>query len=441
MVKKILLIGNGAREHVIAETLKRSAHKIELFAMGKALNPGIARLAEDYKVADYMNHDEVVDYALHINPDFVFIGPDDPIGSGLADSLLKEGYKSVAPLRTVARLESSKSFTRDLLQKYGIRGNPSFKIFKSTEGIREFMGELGGGFVVKSDGLKGGKGVKVSGDHLEGIEEGFLYAVECLEESDHVVVEEKLIGQEFSLISFADGKTLAHMPTVQDHKRAYNGDTGPNTGGMGTYSDANHSLPFLQTTDIQEAHIMNEAVLHALHKETGTEFKGIMYGGFIATKNGTKLIEYNARFGDPEAMNLLPILTTDFVDVCEAIIEGKLFELDVKFSHKATVCKYIVPEGYPDNPKKGGEIKIGKVPKGVKMYFGSVNETKDGIFLTGSRAIAFVGIADTIFEAERLAASALLTVDGPVFYRDDIGTQEVIDRKIKLMQALRKNSI
>lgn len=451
MIKKILLIGNGAREHVIAETFKRSAHDVELYAMGKALNPGIAELAENYKVADYMDHDEVIDYALHVNPDFVFIGPDDPIGSGLADSLLEEGFQSVAPLKIVAQLESSKSFTRDLLHKHNIPGNPLFKVFTSTDGIREFMQKLDGNFVVKYDGLKGGKGVKVSGDHLEGIEEGFLYAMECLNESMDgsasssrkasdapcVVIEEKLIGQEFSLISFADGMTLAHMPAVQDHKRAYDGDLGPNTGGMGTYSDANHKLPFLKDSDIEEAHTMSEAVLDALRDETGTEFKGIMYGGFIATKNGVRLIEYNARFGDPEAMNLLPILKTDFIDICEAIIEGNLDDIKVEFEKKATVCKYVVPEGYPDSPKKGEKIEVGEIPNDVKMYFGSIDKKSDGLYLSGSRAIAFVGIADTIGEAEKLAASALSTVKGPVFYRDDIGTNAVIEKKIEFMRNLR----
>jgi len=437
MSKKILLIGNGAREHVIAETLKRSAHEVELYAMGKALNPGIAELATDYLVGNYMDHDEVINYALHIDPDFVFIGPDDPIGSGLADSLLERGYHSVAPLKVVAQLEASKSFTRDLVDKYDIPGNPQFKIFTSPEEIKEFMEELGGNFVVKYDGLKGGKGVKVSGEHLEGIEEGFLYAVECLQDSDHVVVEEKFVGQEFSLISFADGMSLAHMPAVQDHKRAYDGDLGPNTGGMGTYSDANHSLPFLEESDIQAAHEISEAVLDALKEETGTEFKGIMYGGFIATKDGVKLIEYNARFGDPEAMNLLTTLKTDFVDICEAIIDGRLSEMKVEFEPLATVCKYVVPEGYPGNPKKGEKIELGDIPEGVKMYFGSVNKTEEGLFLSGSRAIAFVGIAPTLNEAEQLAASALKSVSGPVFYRDDIGTAPVIEKKIACMQELR----
>lgn len=410
---------------------------MELFTIGKALNPGIAALSEDYMVADYMDHDEVVNYAFHVNPDFVFIGPDDPIGSGLADSLFECGFRSIAPLKTVARLESSKSFTRDLLNKYSIPGNPRFKIFSSTDGIKEFMTELEGNYVVKYDGLKGGKGVKVSGEHLESIEEGFLYAVECLEDSDHVVIEEKLIGQEFSLLSFADGRTLAHMPAVQDHKRAYDGDTGPNTGGMGTYSDSNHSLPFLRNSDIEAAQKISEAVLEALLNETGTEFKGIMYGGFIATKNGVGVIEYNARFGDPEAMNLLPILKTDFVEVCEAIVDGTLDDLKIEFENKATVCKYAVPEGYPDKPKKGEKISVGAVPDDVKMYFGSINMVDEELFLSGSRAIAFVGIADTITKAENRASEALKTVKGPVFYRHDIGTEPVIMKKISYMKDLR----
>jgi phosphoribosylamine--glycine ligase len=437
MMKKVMLIGNGAREHVIAETLKRSSHEVELYAFGKALNPGIESLSEDYRVGDYMDQDEVLNYALHVDPDFVIIGPEDPIDSGLADKLLEQGYGSVAPLQAVAKLESSKSFTRELLANHDIPGNPQFKVFTSVEGIREFMEELDGQFVVKYDGLKGGKGVKVVGDHLEGIEEGYLYAVECLEGCGQVVIEEKLIGQEFSLISFADGVSLAHMPAVQDHKRAYDGDTGPNTGGMGTYSDSNHMLPFLSEEDIATAHAMNEAVLEALRDETGTEFKGIMYGGFIATKKGVSLIEYNCRFGDPEAMNLLPILKTDFVDVCIAIIKGTLSEMEVEFENSATVCKYVVPDGYPDNPCKGDKIEVGEIPEGVNAYYGSVDKKEDGLYLSGSRAIAFVGIGETLDVAEKLAAGAVNSVQGPVFYRTDIGTSEVIEKKIAYMKELR----
>jgi len=263
------------------------------------------------------------------------------------------------------------------------------------------------------------------------------YARECLKAAGCVVFEEKFVGQEFSLMSFADGKHTVEMPAVQDHKRAFEGDKGPNTGGMGSYSDSDHSLPFLKPSDIDEARTITHLVLKALAQETGSEFKGIMYGGFMATANGVRLIEYNARFGDPEAMNVLPLLNTNFVEVCEAVINGDLNSLKVEFAKKATVCKYLVPEGYPEKPVKGQKIEIGKIPGDVKMYYSSVDQTDEGLILSSSRAVAFVGIADSIMEAEQLAESACGTVKGPVFYRKDIGTSELIAKRISMMESLR----
>ncbi|MBT3865383.1 phosphoribosylamine--glycine ligase [Candidatus Peregrinibacteria bacterium] len=436
-MKKILLLGNGAREHVVAETLKRSPQETEIYVVGGALNPALRDLATDYLVEDPCDLEVVREYAEKIRPDFAIPGPEAPIAAGVVDMLLEIGVHSCAPLQTVARLESSKSFTRDLLAKYDIPGNPMFKIFYSEDGLEEIFDELGDDFVVKADGLKGGKGVKVSGDHLNGREEGLAYARECLADGDRVVVEEKLVGEEFSLMSFADGSHTVEMPSIQDHKRAYEGDTGPNTGGMGTYSDADHLLPFLVEKDVEDAREITSRVLVALKEETGVEFKGIMYGGFIVTSRGVKLIEYNARFGDPEAMNALPLLTSDFVAICEAQISGKLDEVEVEFEKKATVCKYVVPEGYPDNPCKGDKIEVGEVPEGVKAYYASVDEREDGLYLSGSRAIAFVGIADTLEEAEKLAQSAVGSVSGPVFYREDIGTAELIQKRIDHMKEVR----
>lgn len=438
-MKKVLLVGNGAREHVIAETLKRS--DAQVFCYGKARNPGILELAEDYHTGSLEDFVKIREYAMHVKPDFAFIGPDDPIGSGLADALLEVGIHSVAPLKTVARLESSKGFTRELVRKYGIPGNPQFRVFFDEDGMKEFLEELGEHFVVKADGLMGGKGVKVSGDHLNGHHEALAYARECLQAAGRVVIEEKLVGQEFSLMSFVDGKHSVEMPTVQDHKRAFDGDKGPNTGGMGSYSDANHSLPFLKPSDLDEARTITHRVADALIQETGAQFKGIMYGGFIATSQGVRLIEYNARFGDPESMNVLPLLNTNFVHVCEAIIKGNLNELKVEFAKKATVCKYLVPEGYPDKPVKGMKIEVGKIPAGVKMYYSSVDQTPEGLMLSSSRAVAFVGIADSIMEAEQMAESACGSVKGPVFHRKDIGTAELVATRIAMMDALRKHRI
>jgi phosphoribosylamine--glycine ligase len=290
---------------------------------------------------------------------------------------------------------------------------------------------------VKADGLKGGKGVKVSGEHLSGQAEGIAYAKECLADCGRVVIEEKFVGQEFSLMSFCDGRHIADMPIVQDHKRAYDGDRGPNTGGMGTYSDANHSLPFLKTSDVEEAADITRKVAAALLKDTGCEFKGVMYGGFIAVKNGVRLIEYNARFGDPEAMNVLSILKTNFVDVCEAIIRGELGGMKVEFENKATVCKYLVPNGYPDNAVKGEKIEIGELPAGVRAYYASVDAREDGLYLAGSRAVAMIGMGSSIAEAEKLAEAGAAAVKGPVFYRKDIGTKTLIDQKVEMLARIR----
>lgn len=434
-MSKVLLIGNGAREHVIAETLRR--FDAQVYTYGKANNPGLLELSEGYEVGSLKDFEAMRKFARKVNPDFAIVGPEDPIADGTADMLLELEIHSMAPLQTVARLESSKSFTRDLLEKYGISGNPKFRVFFEMDGMAEFLQELGEHFVVKADGLKGGKGVKVSGDHLANHEEALVFAREALTEAGRVVIEEKFVGQEFSLMSFCDGVTTVEMPAIQDHKRAYEGDKGPNTGGMGSYSDANHLLPFLTQDDIDEAATITRQVAAALFKETGCEFKGIMYGGFIVTADGVRLIEYNARFGDPEALNALPLLNTNFVHVCEAVIHGDLLQLPVEFQKKATVCKYIVPEGYPENPAKGQPIEIGNIPDNVRMYYASVDQTPEGLVLCSSRAIGLVAIADTIENAEKSVRNACDQVHGPVFYRSDIGTTKLIQQRIDMMKQLR----
>lgn len=436
-MKKILLMGNGAREHVIAETLMRSPQGCTLGVFAKAKNPGLVEMAAEYRIGSFSEFEELIAFAKEFQPDFAIIGPDNPIADGAVDALLEIGIKSMAPTMLLAQLESSKSFTRELLHKYDIPGNPLFEVFTEIDGVADFIDKLGGEYVVKADGLMGGKGVKVSGVHLESKGEGISYAQECIDAAGRVVIEEKFVGEEFSLMSFVDGVNVVEMPTIQDHKRAYEGDTGPNTGGMGTYSDADHSLPFLKDSDLEAAHEITVKVAAALLKETGKPFTGIMYGGFIAVKDGVRLIEYNARFGDPEAMNALPLLKTDFIEICEAVIDGTLDQLNVEFENKATVLKYVVPEGYPVNSRKGEKIEIGEVPDGVQMYYGSVDQREDGLYLSSSRAIAFVGIADTLAEAEALAQSALDTVKGPVFYRKDIGTEPLIQKRVQHMHSLR----
>lgn len=430
-------MGNGAREHVIAETLKRSPQGCVLGVFANANNPGLLQMAAEYETGSFQDFGALCEFAKKFAPDFAIIGPDNPIADGAADALLELGIKSVAPTMLLAQLESSKSFTRELLNKYKIPGNPRFQVFTEIDGVADFIDALGGEYVVKADGLMGGKGVKVSGVHLESEAAGLQYAQECIDAAGRVVIEEKFVGEEFSLMSFVDGTHVVDMPAIQDHKRAYEGDQGPNTGGMGTYSDANHSLPFLRESDLKEAHAITQEVANALLKETGKAFTGIMYGGFIAVKDGVRLIEYNARFGDPEAMNVLPLLKTDFIAVCEAILHGTLDQIKIEFENKATVLKYVVPEGYPENPKKGEKIELGVLPKGVRMYYASVDQKDGALVLSSSRAIAFVGVAEDLATAEQLAQSALDSVKGPVYYREDIGTAPLIQKRVDHMSQLR----
>jgi phosphoribosylamine--glycine ligase len=230
------------------------------------------------------------------------------------------------------------------------------------------------------------------------------------------------------------------MVVVQDHKRAYPGDSGPNTGGMGSYSCANHSLPFLQPSHLKAASEINERIASALYEETGHKYKGILYGGFMVTKEGIRLLEYNARFGDPETMNVLSVLKTDFVDICEAIIEGTLHNLPISFERLATVCKYVVPNGYPEHSIRNELIDLSGSSEAsgrLKVFRAAIEERNDGkLYLTGSRAVAFVGIGKDLNEAEAIAEKAACSVIGPVFHRSDIGTEELIRQRIDHVRAL-----
>jgi len=437
----VLLIGNGAREHAIAEAIVQSKHQPRLFSFMKANNPGITSLSEKVFIGSYSDLAAVNAFAKECRVDFAIIGPEDPLNNGVVDSLKEAGIPSVGPTKSLARLETSKSFTRNILSKYNIPGNPKFKIFTSMEGIKDFLDELDG-IVVKPDGLTGGKGVMVQGDHFQSKEEALLYCKQVLTEHPSVIIDERLEGEEFSLQCLSDGKTVVATPPVQDHKRRFVDDKGPNTGGMGSYSCEDHALPFMDQKAVAEGLAITQKVAEAIYKETGEYYKGIMYGGFIITKSGIKLLEYNARFGDPEAMNTLPLLKTDFIDVCGAIIEGTLDRLNIEFEKKASVCKYIVPKGYglpkdhPDAQSTSAKIEMGDVGK-ARLYYASVDKRADGLYMSTSRAIGVVGIADSLGEAEQIAEKAVSAIKGPVDHRPDIGTKPLIEKRIRHMQQIR----
>jgi len=434
---KILLIGNGGREHAIAEALHKSKKCTKLICFASKTNPGIKRLCYKYKIGNLVDFKHIEEFSLLEKPDFAVLGPEDPISLGMADKLAAIGIPSVGPKQMLARLESSKSFTRKLLTEYNLAHTcPQYKTVTNLKDAEEFIKKLNSEFVIKMDSLCGGKGVKVMGDHFLTAAEGLIFAKDCIEGGGKVLIEEKLIGQEFSLMSFVDGKTVIDMPVIQDHKRAFEGDKGPNTGGMGSYSYPNN-LPFLTKKDLDDAHNITVQVMQALEKECGEIYQGIMYGGFIATKQGIKIIEYNARFGDPECLNVFSVLKTDFVDICLAIINQNLDKIKIEFEKKATVCKYVVPEGYPTNPKAGEKIIIGNIPDNVKLFYAAVNSKNNEIYLSSSRAIGLVGVADNIELAEQAVENVISQIKGPVFHRKDIGTKELIQSRIDMMNKIK----
>jgi phosphoribosylamine--glycine ligase len=438
MSETILIVGSGAREHAIAATLARSSSQPKLACFSGARNPGIATLCSEYGIGNIANPAEVAAFAGERHATMAVIGPEAPLAAGVADALWAAKVPVIGPTQSLARIESSKGFARELLAKHKISGNPFFQRFASLDGLDEVFARYPNRHVIKDDGLAGGKGVKVCGDHLLSLEDSLAFCRELVAHGHSFVVEEKVEGEEFSLMSFCDGKTLQHMPAVQDHKRAYEGDKGPNTGGMGTYTASDHKLPFLENADIAAAQQINEQVASALAMECGAPYKGILYGGFMATCDGVKLIEYNARFGDPESLNLLPLLETDFVEICRAIVDTTLADCVVSFSPKASVCKYVVPEGYPDNPRKGDAVLLpAELPQGVTMYLSAV-DVKDGqLIATGSRTLAVVGMAATITDAEALCERVVCQIPGPFFHRADIGTRPSIARRVEHMKAVR----
>jgi phosphoribosylamine---glycine ligase len=435
-VTNILLVGHGAREHVIAETLKKNKD-VKLYSYMKSKNPGVLKLSEDVLIGDYSDLQSIKEFGEKNKVDFAFIGPEDPLNEGVVDKLQEVGIPSIGPTRLLAKLETSKAFTRNLLEKYNINGNPRFKVIThdNVGEINDFLNELDE-VVIKPDGLTGGKGVKVQGDHFNTKDEALKYCMEVLETHPSVVIEEKFDGEEFSLQCLTDGETVVGTPIAQDHKRANENDEGPNTGGMGSYSCENHLLPFIKQEHVDKALEITKQVADAINKETGSYYKGVMYGGFILTKNGIKLLEYNARFGDPETMNVLPLLKTDFASICQSIIVQELDRVKVEFEKKATVCKYIVPEGYPDDPVRDEKVEVSEQDK-AKVYYASVDQKEDGLLMTGSRAIAFLGVGDSLEEAEKIAEEGASSVKGKVFYRKDIGTKKLIEKRIKHVENLK----
>ena len=437
---RVLVVGGGGREHAIVEALRKAGADI-VAAMANQ-NPGIARAAEEVLLGDVTAVDRVVAFAMDQRAELAVVGPEAPLERGIVDALEGRGVATVGPTKAAAQLETNKEFTRDLMKTYGIPGLPSYWAFDSYAPYSEFVLDSNFEFVIKPLGLTGGKGVRVWGDHFSSKEGALAYGREILDKKiggqARFLVEEKLVGEEFSLQALCDGKRLVPCPLVQDHKRAYEGDRGPNTGGMGSYSDADHLLPFVSRLDYEQALDTMRRTVEAMN-ERGTPFKGVLYGGFMATKDGPKLLEYNVRFADPESMNVLPILEDNFVDLCMSVARGGL-PLRAHFARKATVCKYVVPPGYGTKPRAGEQLKVDEESirrTGARLYYAAVDQKDGKILTTTSRSLAVVGIADDLESAEAVSEEALAFIGGSFYARRDIGKPEVLARKVEKMRKIR----
>ena len=437
---KVLAVGGGGREHAAVEALFRSGS--EIYSVMKNANPGIISRSKDHLLCDEKDIDRVCAYAKEKGVELAFIGPEAPLEAGIVDALEAIGIKCAAPTKAAARIETSKTFMRELVQKHGIGGNLGFAHFDNAEDAEAYLKTIDHEIVVKPVGLTGGKGVKVQGEHLHSFEDTMEYIHEIFDNNiggAGVILEEKAVGEEFTQMVFVDGKHIVPLPLVQDHKRAYEGDVGPNTGGMGSYTDADHLLPFIDASERKDAMDILQQIVDAMAEE-GCPYRGTMYGQFMLTVNGPKIIEINARFGDPEAMNVLSVLESSFEDICLKMATGSL-DGNVEFAKKATVCKYVVPRGYGTKSEAGHEISVdedGVRSAGAVVYYANV-DMKDGKLVTGtSRSLGIVGVAGTLEEAEANCEAALKFVKcDAMAVRHDIGTRALVQRRVDHMKELR----
>ena len=437
---KVLAVGGGGREHAAVEALYRSG--AEIYSVMKNANPGIIARSKKYLLCSEKDTERVCAFAKENGVELAYIGPEAPLEVGIVDELERIGVKCAAPTKAAARIETSKSFMRELVAKYRIKGNLGFAHFDNAADAEAYLRTIDHEIVVKPVGLTGGKGVKVQGEHLHNFKETMDYINEIFDANiggAGVILEEKAVGEEFTQMAFVDGKRVIPMPLVQDHKRAYEGDVGPNTGGMGSYSDSDHLLPFVTDSERAEATGIIQSVIDAMAKE-GCPYRGPIYGQFMLTVGGPKIIEFNARFGDPEAMNVLTALESNFQDICLQMATGTLAG-DVRFFDKATVCKYIVPRGYGVKSDSGHEITVdeeGVRRSGAVLYYANVDQ-KDGRLVTGtSRSIGVVGVGKDIEEAEHNCEKALQYIKcDAIFMRHDIGTRALVQKRVDHMKELR----
>lgn len=423
----ILVIGSGGREHAIVRKLKESPKAGKLYCV-----PGNGGIACDAACGPVgaMDKEGVLAFAKEHKADFIFVAPDDPLAAGMTDFLEAAGFPCFGPNAKAAEIESSKVFSKNLMKKYGIP-TAAYEVFTEQGAALEYIREQGKyPVVVKADGLALGKGVVIAQNEQEA-EEALQSMMEDKifgDSGSRVVVEEFLTGPEVTVLAFTDGKTLCPMASSMDHKQAYDGDKGPNTGGMGTIS------PNPAYTKEAAQRCMEEIFLptmQAMNAE-GRKFKGCMYFGLMLTPDGPKVIEYNSRFGDPEAQVVLPRLETDLAEIITAVAQERLGELEIKWSEKASACVILASGGYPGSYPKGLEIagldekgQIAAMPE-VTVYHAGTKRENGKFYTNGGRVLGLTALGDTLEEALETAYRAvdMVNFEG-VMYRRDIGRRKL----------------
>jgi phosphoribosylamine---glycine ligase len=441
---KIGLIGSGGREHAIAKALTKFPERDSLYVYGSHINPGIERVAADMLIGDLQNAGNIAAYFRSKGVEMVVVGPEVPLIAGVSDKLRSIGIKTVGPTKAQAQLEGSKIFMRDLMQRRVKMGAPLWREVKDTASARRFISEVGQ-VVIKPVGLTGGKGVWVMGVHFETIDEAIEKVEDLIQTDGIVLLEERLIGEEFSRMAFVSNHTIAPMPIAQDFKYAYDGDQGGMTGGMGSYTMPDGSMPFLKKSDLEQADEILRATVAAIEKETGDEYRGFLYGQFMATADGVKVIEYNVRLGDPEAINVMALLDLDTANFLKKIADGDLNANEATFSPLASICKYLVPSAYPTSSNEHVLVDLneGDIEQaGFSIIYASIINNDPGLVTIGSRAFALVGIGNDLFNLSEKMETILKNIEPHTLrHRKDIGDKSIIQEKIKKMNDLRGISV
>ncbi len=416
---KVLIVGSGGREHAIAASVAKSP-KVEKIYCAPG-NAGIGLIAECVPIGA-MEFAKLVDFAKENQIDLTIVGMDDPLVGGLVDELESAGLRAFGPRKNAAILEGSKAFSKDLMRKYGIP-TAGYETFDDADEAVSYLEMLEFPVVLKADGLALGKGVLIC-QTLEEAKEGvkaIMLDKQFGNAGNKLVVEEFMTGREVSVLSFVDGKTIKTMTSAQDHKRAEDGDQGLNTGGMGTFSPS----PFY-TEEIDRfcQQYIYQATVNAMEKE-GRPFKGVIFFGLMLTENGPRVLEYNARFGDPEAQVVLPRMKNDIVDVMEACIDGRLDEIDLQFEDNAAVCVVLASDGYPVQYEKGYLIRGLENFDGRDSYYcfhAGTKMTDQGIVTNGGRVLGITAKGKDLKEARTNAYAAADGVEFENKYmRHDIG--------------------